>query len=139
MIEHVVGMSLLARLRDLRRVVVPLDPADGSIRLDFGVGVTVTGGGLAYATWDDHLAIVAGGVMGLMWLALSYGVYDAFFVTVKASARGLESVSPSWGWSIRVSIYRDGLESFAALVNSNIGRSPAGRTPKDFYTHTARR
>ena len=41
MIEHVVGMSLLAWLRDKRRAVVPLDPADGSIRLDFGVAYRV--------------------------------------------------------------------------------------------------
>jgi hypothetical protein len=37
------------------------------------------------------------------------------------------------GWSARISVYRDGLQSFAGLVEAHIERTPARRTPLNFY------
>ena len=110
--------------------------------------------GIGVVFWGDAPAFaIAVGIFGAMWFGFVYGAYDAFCVTMKASSRGLESKSPltghrvlpwesitrvtygstgnwyrfksEWGWSIRVSIYRNGLRSFSALVSANIGRSPA--------------
>ena len=121
--------------------------------------------GIGVVFWGDAPALsISVGIFGAMWLAFLYGTYDAFCVTMKASSRGLESKSPltghrvlpwesitrvpygstgnwyrfksEWGWSIRVSIYRNGLRSFSALVSANIGRSPARMTPSSFYAHT---
>ena len=100
-----------------------------------------------------------------MWVAMAYGMYEAFFLTIRASDRGLELDRPlcstrhlpwveiqkvtytslgNWyrfrsvqGWSVRISIYRDGLSSFAGLVTKHIGQSPARFTPIKFYEHTA--
>jgi len=177
MVEHVLTKSILSWLLDARRPTVPLDPADGSIRLDFGrayrivvllLALLATGfliGVVLVFQGDASGLTMAGLIAGTMWLAFMYGLYDAFMVTLKASGRGLESRSPitglrvlpwesiagvsyastgnwyrfksEWGWSIRVSIYRNGLKSFSALVDKHIGQSPARRTPKDFYRHTA--
>ena len=156
---------------------MPLDPADGSITLDFGRAYQIvlllfvlaaTGFliGTVAVFWGDARALaIAGLIVGAMWLAFMYGVYDAFMVTLKASSRGLESRSrlaglrvlpwesitgvsygstanwyrfkSEWGWSIRVSIYRNGLKSFSALVAANIGRSPARSAPAHFYKRAA--
>jgi hypothetical protein len=177
MFEEEVTTSILSWLLDARRATVPLDSTDGSIRLDFSAAyrvvlavftllVTGTLGGLVWLFRTDPTALtITGVVLGPLWLGFMYGVYDAFFVTLKASSRGLEKRSPiaklrvlpwesitsvsyatianwyrfksEWGWSIRVSIYRSGLKSFSTLVAAHIRRSPAGRTPKDFYKHTA--
>ena len=175
MLEQEVTQSILSSLLGARRPVAPVDPTDGSIRLDFGVayravlvlfalGASGMLVGVVAIFKDDTSALaMAGAVLGTLWLAFMYGVYDAFFVTLKASSRGLEANSPiaglrvlpwesitrmsyasianwyrfksEWGWSIRVSIYRNGLKSFSALVAANITRSPAGRTPATFYKH----
>ena len=104
-------------------------------------------------------------IAGALWLGILYAAYDAFCVRLTASQHGLQSRSfltgtrmlpweriqnvsyASYGhWytfrsdrgsAIRVSIYRNGLRSFSALVAENIRRSPARFTPRDFYKHTA--
>lgn len=174
---HNETQALLSWLLERREGVVKPDPVDGSIVLSFGRPYQVTVAWLfAVATvmWvfivvvfygETGTAAALGLGFGLMWIATLYGVYDAFGVVVKASARGLESLSPlfgarqlpwediqsvsyathgNWytfrsgqGWAIRISIYRNGLKSFANLVSSNISRSPARFTPPKFYVHTA--
>jgi hypothetical protein len=116
--------------------------------------------------WGDLFRVVlAATILGLMWLGMAYAVYDAFLCSVRASAEGLVrrgvfsgvkslawsqlsrvsySTLGNWytfrsgdGWAIRVSIYRNGLKSFAKIVAANIARSPAQYVPSSFYEHAA--
>jgi hypothetical protein len=176
-LPHDETQALLSWLLDRRVGLVEPDGADGSITLSFGKAYQATVlllVALATVMWvfvaavsyrETGLFVALGAAFGLLWIATLYGVYDGFFIRVKASSRGLESVSPlfglrslpweevksvsyashgNWytfksgqGWAIRISIYRNGLTSFAKLVSSNIGRSPARFTPPKFYAHTA--
>ena len=125
---------------------------------------SLTGFGIVFRG-DPVPQVIVLTVFGLLWLGLLYGAYDAFCVDLKTLSRGIESKSPltgerflaweclqstsyasygNWytfksdqGWAIRVSIYRNGLKSFSALVSANIARSPARFTPSGFYAHTA--
>jgi hypothetical protein len=174
---HNETQALLSWLLGRREGVVKPDPLDGSIKLSFGRLYQVTVAAifaLATVMWAFVVVVFSGerGTaialaigFGFLWVAALYGLYDAFWVVVKASSRGLESISRlfgarmlpwediqsvryatygNWytfrsgqGWAIRISIYRNGLRSFASLVSSNIGRSPARFTPPTFYVHTA--
>jgi PH (Pleckstrin Homology) domain-containing protein len=174
--SHLATTALVSWLREARAGVVKPDSIDGSITLEFGRKYRITvlvlfvlatlmlaGEVVVFQGELTSLATV-GAIFGLVWLGVLYGVYDAFFVTVRASPRGLEAKSPlighrtlpwerieavtyastgNWytfkaaeGWAIRISIYRNGLKSFSALVSSNIGRSSARMTPPSFYAHT---
>jgi hypothetical protein len=177
MAVHNETQALLSWLLDRRERVVAPDPIDGSIVLSFGGAYKATVAAVfvvATVMWVFALVVFYGeagtafalGIgFGVLWFATLYGVYDAFAVVVRASARGLESESPlfgarqlpwediqrvdyathgNWytfrsgrGWAIRISIYRNGLKSFANLVAANISRSPAKFTPPKFYMHTA--
>jgi hypothetical protein len=120
--------ALLSWLLDRREGVVKPDQMDGSIMLSFGrtyQATVATVFALATVMWvfivvvfsgETATAIALGAGFGLLWIATLYGVYDA--------------------WTIRISVYRNGLKSFADLVSSNIGRSPARFTPPKFYVHT---
>jgi hypothetical protein len=122
-------------------------------------------GGVLAVGEDRQAQVIVGVVFGALWFGMIYGVYDAYGVQLKASPRGIRSKSwlrqeremyweqidrisyasignwytfrSSQGWSVRVSIYRNGLRSFADLVAANVGRSPARLTPRQFYQHTA--
>jgi len=172
---HAATSAMLSWLMRARIGVVPADPADGSITMDFGRGYRATLVvllGLATAALigfgivvrhDPVAESIILGIFGLLWLGLVYSVYDAFLVQLKASSRGIESMSPltgkrllrweslqstayssnaNWytfrsneGWAIRISIYRNGLKSFSALVSANITRGPAQSAPSGFYAH----
>lgn len=111
---------------------------------------------------DPQALVIAVGIFGALWLGMLYGVYDAFFVRLTAAPRGLTmrswlggerhlywerlskvtyNATANWyrfrsdqGWSVRVSIYRSGLGSFAHLVRHNIQKSPARSVPARFFT-----
>ena len=102
-------------------------------------------------------------VFGTMWLPMAYTTYDTFLVSMSASSAGLRRRTPlggerklPWerlrrvsysslanslrfesldGWSFRISVCRNGLQSLAGLVSSNIARSSARLAPPNFYGH----
>jgi hypothetical protein len=101
--------------------------------------------------------VIVGLVFGVMTLSMAWGAYDAFLVRVEFSEEGLfRSVlgetkaaipwsavtsvdySTTWSWfqfrgqgfpTLRVSIYRDGLRTFADHAARWLERSPAGKAP----------
>ena len=169
--------ALLSFLLRSREPIIRPDPVDGALDLRFGLTYRVTclvlfiiscamvAFGLFAFSGDPPRQLMASAILGPICLAMSYGIYDAFLVSLRASDHGLEiqrlllgrrvlpwlelrSVSYStlgnWyrfrstqGWSIRVSIYRSGLYSFSRLVSRHIGHTPARLTPPGFYDHTA--
>ena len=108
---------------------------------------------------------VLGGLFSLLWLATLWGAWDALCVQLRASAEGvavsslgrtkrvlawsgIESVRyatfGNWytfrgsdGPTIRISIYRNGLHSFARLAREPIRGSPVGQLPASFHKHAA--
>jgi len=114
------------------------------------------------AFWrEPRTLLLMTAVFGTMWLAMAYTVYDTFLVLVSASPAGVRVRSPlsgermlPWerlrrvsysslassfsfesldGWSVRISLYRNGLLSLAGLLLSNIARSHAQSIPSEFY------
>lgn len=173
--SHVVSGAVLSWLLDERRGIVSADPLDGSFALTYGrsyrgtvalffiVATALLVACVPPFLGDPPRLALVGGLFGLLWLGMVYAVYDAFFVTLHASERGLglrprlgaarnlpwERIASvdyvalgNWytfrsadGGRIRISIYRNGLTSLKGLVVAHIGRSPARTMPTSFYSH----
>jgi hypothetical protein len=99
-------------------------------------------------------------IFGLFWLGMLYAVYDTFLVRLSFTTEAIfrqgrlgEAVVVPWSliteasysslcnWftfraeslpTIRISIYRDGLETFAQYASRGLEGSPAGTTPSLF-------
>ncbi len=114
---------------------------------------------------DPQALVMTVAIFGALWLATFAAVYDAFGVRLTAAPRGVTTRSwfggerflpwerlsavtynsnMNWyrfrsdqGWSVRVSIFRSGLGTFAQLVRANIQRSPARSVPARFFADMA--
>jgi hypothetical protein len=118
---------------------------------------------LAIPFWGDlPKFLLVSGIFGVLWAALLYCVYDAFLRSIRVSGEGITRVGVltrkvldwtpiqkvsysslgNWytfrsadGWSIRVSIYRNGLGSLAELAARYLPQSPARSLPPSFSRH----
>lgn len=121
----------------------------------FSAGLLAVG---AVSSLDDAgTLLIACGVFGTMTLGMAWALYDAFVVRLEFSEEGIfRSVpgraatampwpsvtsvqySTTWSWfrfrapgfpTLSVSIYRDGLRTFADVAARGLVRSPAGKAP----------
>ncbi len=160
--------ALLDFLLRKRNPAAPLDPRSGRYLLPFGrpyrVAVVILAVEAAallaleiVAFKDDPgpaALVLASSIFGLLFLAMLYGLFDAFLVRISFSEEMLVRESPfgrplSVPWSavisveystignwfvfhspgrpsVRVSIYRNGLATFAEVAGRGLARSPAG-------------